>query len=541
MSSPADILLVDDEPRNLTALDAILANPSYRLLHATDADQALSHLINHDVAAVVLDVMMPGTDGFELAKMIRGAKRFRHTPIVFLSANMIEARDVLAGYEVGAVDYLSKPVNPRILQQKIEIFVELFRMRRELAELNKHLEDRVRERTAELERSEALLRAADVQRTTFLATLAHELRNPLAPIRTGLDVLATQGSAPPPQPVVDGMTRQLGHLVRLVDDLLDASRVRRDALRIEKAPMDLVTTIETAIATVRPNAERRRQSLVFERAAPLRTVADEMRVCQIVSNLLHNASKFSPPGEEIHVVLRQEAGTAIVRVSDRGPGIPPAQLGAVFDMFTTIERGSAGPTGGLGIGLALSRKLAELHGGTLTAESGGETRGATFTLTLPIEQPATDAAAIERGRSSRAAQQAGAAPLRVVVIEDNQDAADILAMWLVDAGHRVDVAHTGPAGIDLVRRLQPDLVLCDIGLPGMDGVEVCRRVNRDEHPPPAMVALTGWGTESDRQRTLQAGFDHHLLKPVQPDELRALLATVRARERRVTSDHPLPS
>src|SRR5258708_28195854 len=218
MPAPIDILLVDDESRNLDALEAILEDPGYRLLRAEDADRALRLLLESDIAAIVLDIKMPGVSGFELAKMIKNTKRFRETPIVFLTAYLIEDQDVIAGYGAGAVDYLTKPVNPTIFRHKIAVFAELFRKTRALAELNQTLEARVRERTAELSRSEAALRAADRQKDEFLATLAHELRNPLAPLRMGLDLLMRTASDKSSK-TLTVMNRQLDHMVRLIDDL----------------------------------------------------------------------------------------------------------------------------------------------------------------------------------------------------------------------------------------------------------------------------------------------------------------------------------
>ncbi len=528
MDGVINILLVDDERRNLDALEAILDDPGYRLLRAEDADAALRLLLDHDVAAIVLDIKMPGVSGFELAQLIKGTKRFRQIPIVFLTAYLVDSHDVLAGYGAGAVDYLTKPVDPQILRHKVAVFADLFRKTRALAELNATLEARVGERTAELERSEAALRAASQQKDRFLATLAHELRNPLAPLRTGLDLLLQIGS---PTPVaaraMAAMNRQLDHMVRLIDDLLDVSRISRGMLELKRESIDLAAVIEHALETARPFLDQRRQTVEVAVVGPVRAIADATRVSQILGNLLHNASKFTPSGGAIRVELAAEDGTARIRVIDPGAGIPEGQIERVFEMFARIERSSRQQaSSGLGIGLALGRSLAEMHGGSLTASSSGEGRGATFTLTLPAE--AAGVLEIAAGDATGPVPRAVVlGRLEVVVVEDNDDAADTLTMWLEELGHGVRVARTGPAGLELVREARPDVVLCDIGLPDMDGVEVCRRVKALAlKPAPVMVALTGWGMDEDRRRTSEAGFEHHLVKPVVPDRLRAILQAV---------------
>jgi CheY-like chemotaxis protein len=523
MDNPIDILLVDDEARNLDALEAILHDPGYRLIRASDADSALRELLQNDVAAIVLDIKMPGVSGFELANLIKGMKKFRQIPILFLTAYLLEDDDVLAGYGAGAVDYLTKPIKPQILRHKIAVFADLFRKTRALAELNNTLEERVRQRTEDLERSEAALRDASRQKDQFLATLAHELRNPLAPLRTGLDILvqSSETGGPVPDRVLAAMNRQLDHMVRLIDDLLDVSRISRGVLELRREPSDLSAIIRNAIDSARPFIDKKQQTVQFDRHAAVRADIDPTRVAQIIGNLLHNASKFSPSNARICVELAGERDDAIIRVIDSGIGIPAAELERAFDMFAQIRNGAMGS--GLGIGLSLARRLAELHGGTLVASSEGDGRGSTFTLRLKATTAQADVASAP-ARGSSAGN--GNGKLAIVVIEDNDDAADTLAEWLENLGHSVKVARTGPEGLDLVRQSQPQLVLCDVGLPGMDGVEVCRRVRSMPLPPPVMVALTGWGMEADRARTREAGFDHHLVKPVAPDKLREILDQV---------------
>jgi signal transduction histidine kinase len=523
------ILLVDDQPRNLDALEAILSDQGYVLLRAEDADRALRLLLEHnDMAAIILDIQMPRVNGIELAQIIKGTKRYREIPILFLTAHMVADQDVMTGYGAGAVDYLTKPFNPQILKHKIAVFADLFRKTRALAELNDRLEERVRERTAELEKSEAVLRAAARQKDEFLAVLAHELRNPLAPLRTGLDLLLQllQGQK---TPLVDRtlavMNRQLDHIVRLIDDLLDVSRISRGVLELKKERTDLVALVQSSVETFRAIFDQKKMNVSVDAPSPMHSVIDPTRIAQIIGNLLHNASKYTPENGTVSIALSYEDGKALIRVTDNGMGIPSDQLERVFEMFTRIERKLPSAAPGAGIGLALARRLAQMHDGDLTAWSAGEGQGTTFTLTIPAEETANQAA--EGADAPKAPQRVDAKRLDILVIEDNDDVADMLAAWLEELGHSVRVARTGRSGLDLVLATKPEVVLCDIGLPEMDGVEVCQRVREQAREfRPLMVALTGWGKEEDRKRTAAAGFDLHLVKPVALDTLSDVLNRV---------------
>jgi signal transduction histidine kinase len=525
------LLLVDDEPRNLDALEAVLDADGYTMLRAEDADRALRVLLEHDIAAIVLDIKMPRVNGIELAQIIKGTKRFRQIPILFLTAHMLEDADVLSGYGAGAVDYLTKPFNPQILRHKVAVFADLFRKTRALAELNEKLEQRVAERTDELQKSETALRAAARQKDEFLATLAHELRNPLAPIRTGLDLLM-QIQAPQTQiagKTLAAMNRQLDHIVRLIDDLLDVSRISRGVLELKKEVTNLAALIQTSIETFRPAFEQRGIKLTVATPPSITAIVDPTRISQVIGNLLHNASKFTPNGGTVRVELELIGGDAIVRISDNGVGIPSDQIDRVFEMFARIERTTSKGDRGAGIGLALAKRLARMHGGDLTAWSAGENRGTTFTLGIPgaAVVPVTLDSAPERLGSI-----VTGSPLDILLIEDNDDVADTLGAWLETLGHRVTIARTGPKGLELALTIRPQLVLCDIGLPEMDGVEVCQRVRQAATDfRPVMVALTGWGKEEDRIRTKEAGFDHHLVKPVALDTLSKLIAGVPTEDR----------
>ncbi len=523
MTSSVDILLVDDEPRNLDALEAILSQPDYRLLRAQDADTALRLLLEHDVAVIVLDIQMPSVSGFELAQMIKTTRRFRETPIVFLTAFMLDDQHVVQGYGAGAVDYLTKPFNPQILRQKIEVFADLFRKTRALAELNETLEERVKERTSELEKSEAALRQAADQKDEFLAVLAHELRNPLAPLRMGLDLLLSQPQGVPlVQRTLSVMNRQLDHMVRLIDDLLDISRLSRGVLELQRERLDVRTVIQTTAENLRSVIERNHQALELVLPGDAMVDADATRISQIIGNLLNNSTKFTPAGGSIRIELERLSTTAVIRVTDSGIGIPEDQQELVFGMFACLGRHGAQGQPGLGIGLALARRLAQMHGGTLGVQSDGLNRGSTFSLTLPLAEAEVAVAPEDSGATTTS--QAPEAR-RILVIEDNDDVAATLKDWLEQRGHQVWRAGNGRDGLAMVQDIHPEIVLCDLGLPELDGHQVCRAIRQFPlENQPVMVALSGWGRDLDRSRTTEAGFDHHLVKPVAAANLDHVLA-----------------
>jgi PAS domain S-box-containing protein len=381
----------------------------------------------------------------------------------------------------------------------------------------------------ELRRVAADLSEADHRKSEFLATLAHELRNPLAPIRTGLDLLkmTPHGAgldAAAVQRVHGMMDRQLGHLIHLVDDLLDIARITRGKIELKKEPVLLRTIVATAVETSTALIESHRHALAVELPPePLELEADVTRMVQVLSNLLNNAAKYTPAGGRITLSAWREDGHAVIAVADSGIGIPQENIGSVFEMFTQVRGSLDRAQGGLGIGLSLVRRLVELHGGRVSAFSGGRGRGSTFTVRLPL-RPGTPHA--QPPMEAGGAQPIGAGgPLRVLVVDDNLDAADSLVALLEILGHTAIVANDGPQGLHAARSFVPDLVLLDIGLPGMSGHEVAREIRRTSalrHV--VLIALTGWGAQSDLQQSQEAGFDQHLTKPVSLEALEQALA-----------------
>jgi PAS domain S-box-containing protein len=385
----------------------------------------------------------------------------------------------------------------------------------------------------ERKHAEEALRAADRRKDEFLAVLGHELRNPLAPLRSGVELLELARDRPELiESIRVMMQRQLGHLVHLVDDLLDLSRITRGDIRLQQVVIELETAVAAAVELTRPLIDERGHRLTVEAAAePIHVRGDFERLTQIVGNLLGNAAKYTPPGGTIEVRTESSERHALVRVRDTGYGIPREQLEQVFEMFTQVpeHRRQVGG-GGLGIGLALSRRLAELHGGTLQATSEGLGAGSEFSLRLPLcEAPAP--------RPANGAHSADAPPpRRVLLVDDNADAADSLRLVLDLQGHATEVAYDSTSALRAVERFGPECVLLDIGLPVVDGYETARRIRAlPGGSAIRLIAITGWGQQEDKERAVAAGFDAHLTKPVDSAALSALLSSSRPGAGRVVS------
>jgi len=359
------------------------------------------------------------------------------------------------------------------------------------------------------------------RKNEFLATLAHELRNPLAALSNMLEILrrSAPGQAAPPPQAVDGMGRQLSQLVRLVDDLLDLSRITHNRLELRKGPVELGAVIDQAVESARPLVESMRHELrVIPSPEPIALEGDAARLAQVFGNLLNNSAKYTSPGGTIEVKTERHGKEAVVTVKDNGAGIPPDRLDSIFEMFNQVQGSLERSQGGLGIGLTLVRRLVQMHGGSVQAESAGEGKGAEFVVRLPIHEP------LPAASPEPAPAREPAAARRILVVDDNHDAAESLAMLLNITGNKTSTAHDGADAFEAAARQRPDVVLLDIGLPTLNGYEVCRRI-RDEPWGKEMVliALTGWGQDEDRRKSHEAGFDGHLVKPVNYPALMALL------------------
>jgi CheY-like chemotaxis protein len=654
MGASATILLVDDREANLLALGAVLDPLGHRLVKASSGRAALKFLLSDECALILLDVQMPGLDGFETAALIRKRERTRYTPIIFVTAVHREEAHILKGYAHGAVDYILKPFDPTTLVAKVQFFIQQHQRQEEL---RREAADRTRERdalliqadearrTAEGQRAylhallmqapaaiailrgpehvfelanplyeqlvgrrglaghagpvmlpelaaqgtwkifdgvyqtgepfvgkefsalldrkgngtpemcffnfvaqptrdargqvdgillhaveitesvqarhevEGLadkLRKADHSKDEFLAMLAHELRNPLAPIVTALQLMNVRHNAQGAVRERNIIERQVHHLSRIVDDLLDVSRITRGVIDLRREPVELSTVVERAVEVAQPVIDARHHHLrVSVPRERLLVDADPVRIAQVVANLLNNAAKYTDPGGRIEIEGLREGGEVVLRVRDNGHGIAPEQIGSMFELFVQGDRSLDRAQGGLGIGLTLARRLVELHGGTLQAKSAGPSLGSEFTMRLPAcRRAAGDGAFVgEEGRQA-------ARHRRVLVVDDNVDAAELLGEALSQAGHEVKREHDGESAVDAAAEFRPDVVLLDLGLPGMDGYEVARRLRA--HPDLTgvrIIAITGYGQDADRSRTAQAGIDEHLVKPVDLDKV----------------------
>jgi two-component system, sensor histidine kinase len=570
-----DILLVDDNAANLVAIKAALDGLGSEVVCVQSGSQALRLAAGRACAVMLIDVNLPSGDGFATARLIREHEASRHTPIIFLTAYPRNEQEVLAGYELGAVDFLLKPIIPQVLRAKVAVFVELARRNEEVARQMELLrgeqqllhEQRLQEERrrweeeslrgqrdearraaealalkaqelaatieekdrveSELIRSNHALAAADRRKDEFLAVLGHELRNPLAPLMAGLEILKRGFNAQPVDTVRlhrtrQAMGRQLKHLCRLVDDLLDVQRISSGKIELRRETVSLRDVLEQAVATVRPALDERGHALELDLPPrPVVLEADGVRLTQVVANLLNNAIRYTDPPGKIALQASVLGDEVRVQVTDNGRGIAADVLPRIFDMFIQEQDGG----GGLGLGLTLVKRLVGLHAGRVQAHSEGPGRGATFTIWVPVGQPGR-LPRMTTEPSAPASRPGADRPLVIALVDDNPDIRETMSELLSSWGHRVEVAGDGLSGVELISRCHPDLAIVDIGLPKLDGygvaTEVRKRLGKGQI---RLVAVSGFGQEADRKRSLEVGFDEHLVKPVDVESILNLLAT----------------
>jgi signal transduction histidine kinase len=507
------VVLADD---NADMRDYVrrLLSADYQVTAVADGAEALRATTAQRPDLVITDVMMPRLDGFGLLKALREDPGTASTPIIMLSARAGEEARV-EGLQAGADDYLTKPFSARELLARVAGTLALARARREAARREEELKALAME----------TLREADRRKDEFLATLAHELRNPLAPIRNGLQILRLgRGNHQAEEQARGLIERQVQQMVRLIDDLLDLSRISRGKIELRRERIDLAAAVQSAVETSRPLIEQSGHALTLSLPAePVFVDADVTRLAQVFANLLNNAAKYTQRGGgDIRLSVEPLGREVAVSVRDNGVGIPAPMLPQVFEMFTQVDRSLERTQGGLGIGLSIVKRLVEMHGGTVEAHSEGRGQGSEFVVRLPALTPAAE----EPGPRSDGEEPAGA-PVRrrILVADDNVDAAASLAMMLEFMGNEVRTAHDGVAAVEAAAAFRPDVILLDIGMPRLNGYDACRRIR--EQPwgrGIAIAALTGWGQEEDKRQSREAGFDHHLVKPVEPAALERLLA-----------------
>lgn len=537
------MLVVDDDANNITAFEVVLRELPVRLTTARSGEEALRHLLRAEFAVVLIDVQMPDLDGFETARLIRMRDRLKHVPVIFVTAYNQNEADIQRGYGLGAVDYLFKPIVPEVLRAKVQVFVDLHKRTLEVAEQAKLLfeaEQRESQRRLEEERRaweadtlkaqmeeqrriNAHLADLDRRKDEFLAVLAHELRNPLAPMVTSLELMRLQDVTDPVIQRAHGvMERQVRHLTRLIDDLLDVARISRGKLVLARAALDVRRPVEQAVEAHEHTFKQAQQSVLVEGPSePVIVDGDVVRLTQVISNLLGNAARYSPQGAQIVVRWGTRGDHAFVSVRDSGRGISPEFIGRVFEVFAQERDGG----NGLGLGLTLVKQIAELHGGEVEARSEGRGHGSEFVVRLPLISAAAPPSEAERGADvATTARQLKR--LRIVVVEDEPSVRESLRSLLERWGHDVTTAETGLSGLGLIVDTRPQVAIVDIGLPALDGYGVAEQTREAlGDDAPRLIAMTGFGKDSDRARALQAGFDVHLVKPSTPDAiLRALCA-----------------
>jgi signal transduction histidine kinase/DNA-binding response OmpR family regulator len=675
-----NILVVDDLPEKHVVFSTVLDELDQNIVSARSGQEALKYILEMEFAVILLDVNMPDIDGLETASLIRQYKKSAQTPIVFITAYVDELQ-ARRGYALGAVDYIPSPVVPEVLRSKVRVFVELFRMNRQLQKQAAQREELARSEAARAAAEEAIHRAdflaeasqvlsrslnlddtiaavldlcvpmlgeravlgipdkeggvrrlemhpapraddpevftpelraaadwvirekqfhllradgraaaicpllagdeirgalvllgptkqfdstrialireftsrasiamenarlysavqeADRRKNEFLAMLAHELRNPLAPIRNAVHILSTAQELPPKLGWArDVIGRQAEHMARLIDDLLDVSRIVQGKVAVKPERLELATLVERAVEASQPKLAAQDQKLdVVLPPDHVELQGDSVRLSQVLSNLINNASKFSPPSSHIRLAASFEAPEVRISVKDEGAGIATEFLPRMFDLFAQADQSLDRSQGGLGIGLTLVKHLVELHGGRVWAESAGLGQGAEVTIALPAAIATETTPPAATPAPGRPAAGAGAQPhgaTRVLVVDDLAASAETLKTLLEMEGFDVRMTHDGAEALAIAREFRPGVVLLDIGLPGMNGFEVARGLRaQEESSDTLLIALTGYGEAESRSRSQQAGFDHHLVKPADVNQLLTLLSDPRQSRR----------
>ena len=514
----ARILNVNDHEQTRYMCTRMLKLAGFEVIEAATGEEALMQARGRHPDIIVLDVKLPDMSGFEVCRLIKSATETSSICVLQTSATFVTVDKKIEGLESGADAYLTHPFEPAELIATVHALL------------------RIRAAERELRRRADALVEADKRKDEFLAMLAHELRNPLAAITTAMPLLRKYCAEPRNSDRFDGIAavieRQSRHLARLIDDLLDVSRFSRGMIELRRSTIDLRQPLADAVAACRAVFASREQGLETHFPDdPQWTIADAARLQQVFANLLDNASKYSERGTRVRVDmtadLRDGLRVARIVVRDQGLGIEPSVLPHVFELFVQADHSLERTRGGMGIGLTLVKKLVELHGGDVIARSDGLGKGSEFELRLPLTAAPEIAEPMPRvERVERAAERRS-----ILVVEDNADAREMLQAVLEIAGHRVEVARDGLTGVERALAGGHDLAIVDIGLPGLNGYEVAQRIRAGldgRRPPLYLIALTGYGGREQRDRAIGAGFDVHIVKPVNPDTLLRLISDYEA-------------
>jgi signal transduction histidine kinase/CheY-like chemotaxis protein len=515
-----DVLLLAPTRRDSQATQRLLQRANISFADC-DGAASLAAAMQRPVGAILLtDAAFRDPNIEQLTAALSHQPPWSDVPIVLLcrtAPQWLAAARVLDSLR--NVTVLERPTSSRTLLSSLQAAL---RARARQYQMREQF-DVLRRSEEQLRTTEAALREADHRKDLFLATLAHELRNPLAPIRTAVQILGSpQLAASQLQWVQSVIRRQAKHMALLLDDLLDVARITQGKLMLKTERVTLTSIVDAAVETARPLLDDRKHDLTVTLPghAPVLD-ADPLRLSQVLSNLLTNSAKYTNPGGQIQLVCSIHGGAVHICVKDNGIGIPKEALPKIFEMFSQVDGASVRSEGGLGIGLSLVKGLVELHGGTIEANSDGPGQGSEFTVRVPLA--AADSAALTMAQID--GPPPSAAGRRILVADDNKDAADSLAMLLEMAGHEVRVAHNGRAALALAQAFRPNTALLDIGMPDLTGYEVAKELRREPWGADIrLIALTGWGKDSDRQRARDAGFNHHVTKPVDPVALEALMS-----------------
>jgi signal transduction histidine kinase len=541
------ILLVDDHEENLLALEAVLNEPRYELVRADSGRAALRAALKHDFAVVLLDVAMPGMDGYETAAMLRERDRSRETPIIFLTANYRSESHMFRGYSVGAVDYMFKPFVPEVLRSKVGIFVELFEKRealkRQTAALQRahdDLEQRVRDRTAQLAAANIVDRelrgeAERINRLKdeFLATLSHELRTPLNAIIGWAHLLEMPTRDPVmAERAVTVIKNNAEAQSQIIEDILDVSGIISGKLRLRLALTSIQEVIESAVDAIIPAADAKGISVHRELTDLEPAVVDRDRLQQVCWNVLSNAVKFTGKGGQVTVRLEEHDQDIVISVHDTGVGITRDFLPRIFDRFSQADGTPTRRHGGLGLGMAIVRHLVELHGGTVRADSPGPDKGSTFTLTFPRRVSLPDNVGDQAGRPSQRLPPpmvplTSLAGQHVLLVDDEADSLEFMKLLLQQSGATVSTATSGKEALELLDHADVSVLVSDLAMPEMDGCSLIQRVRK--HPKGAFlpaIAVSALVRSDQAQAAVSAGFDLHVGKPVEITQLTTAIDTL---------------